>query len=162
MPLDRPRLLAFLPCERVILGGEADGTASVIAILQGFNLHQKIELQSPKAPSAVMPLRWWLFSLWENDYSGRSHTVKYELRSPRKTLSKVEGPLALHPTKRFQRLTTVFNGFPIDGDGDYTAHLFLKLEGETKFDEMANFPIPFTYALRPDAEKPSSSKKRKA
>src|SRR5260370_11142903 len=56
-----PRLLAFLPCEKVIIG--QDGNPSVISILQQFNV--PLPAGAKVDPHSMGMFRWDIFSLWE-------------------------------------------------------------------------------------------------
>jgi hypothetical protein len=146
-------LLMFAPCERVIIGGEGDNTASLIAILQGFEvdeseltsqLSQVSEHKDEKAPVPVLPMTWFVFSLWENDYSGRRFKQRFEIRSPNgKTMIGGDADINLRPDTRFHRVTGKLPGFPISGLGDYMLVLLLKTD-DGEFVERMRFPIPIT------------------
>lgn len=141
-----PRLLVFAPCERVIIGGENDGTASLISILQGFKVAGgDVSITEDLAETPAFPAPWYFFSLWEIDSGGEVYEQKFELHSPKgKVLVSVSsGEWKFDQGKRFHRVVTRINGFPLAGVGDYKAVLLLKVPG-SDFVERAVFPIPVT------------------
>jgi hypothetical protein len=142
-------LLLFAPCERVVIGSEGDNTASLIALLQGFTvelgeLPSPSENAAPDAPAPLVPIPWYVFTLWANDFSGRTFRQRFVLQSPRgRELITGETSMAMHPDKRFHRVNSKLPGFPLDGPGDYWLILSLKTD-DGEFVERMRFPIPIT------------------
>jgi len=135
------KLLLFAPCEKVIIGNEGDNTASLISILQGFEI--------AKDESGTAPISWHGFSLWENDFSNHAYRTRFELLAPTGDLIfHIELPLALEHGKRFLRQVVKAQGFPVKGWGVHTVKLFLKTD-DGDFVERASFPIPITKSDAP-------------
>jgi hypothetical protein len=145
------RLLMFAPCERVIIAEEGDHSSSLIAVLQGFTINpadlppKVVQSQDgEKASVPVLPIPWHIFTLWENDGSGRTFRQRFEFLSPTgKVLIAGKAEFTLDKDKRFHRITGRLQGIPVDGFGDYLLVLALQT-GDGEFVERARFPIPIT------------------
>jgi hypothetical protein len=135
------RLLLFAPCEKVISSSE-DNSGSLIAILQGFTL--RAPLPSDTKEPVLLPVQWYIFSLWEYEHDDHRYMQKFELISPfGKVLADGESKV-INPDqrdRRFQRNSGKSFGFPLEGSGDYKLRLLLKTDDED-FIEVATFPIP--------------------
>jgi hypothetical protein len=138
-----PRLLLFAPCEKVISAQEDNG-ASLIALLQGFELPTQ-----PPEENLMAPIPWYAFALWEaiNEEPGRfSQRIQLVARDGT-ILVNWEGPVvgAGNRGKRFHRTAIKHLGFPLHGTGDYTLRLWLR-DGDGEFNELVDraFPIPIS------------------
>lgn len=129
-----PKLLAFVPCERVLT--DQGNNVSIISILSNV----AVSVQVPE--NAAIPLHWEIFSLWqqEADDAGKTLEQYCELRDPdgRAVLKSV---LEFQVTAPSQRNVVTVIGFPIaPRGGEYALVLFLReTNGERK--ELATFPI---------------------
>lgn len=145
MSMGAPKLLSFVPCERVIIGGDGDGTASTVGILQGFNIGggELPSLEDAESTKPALPMPWYFFSLWDRgEGPDQEFEQRFELQSPTgKALLSLSSRWSFQPNKRFHRLSAKVNVFPLAGVGDYRAVLFLKV-ADGEFVEQASFPIP--------------------
>jgi hypothetical protein len=142
-----PRLMVFAACEKVIVGRE-DNSGSRISILQGFNVPADAPV-GDKDVSAMMPLNWYVFVLWEApNHTPGQHVQRIQLFSPDGTqLFSAEVPIVDEGdvTKRFHRAALRRSGFVYRGTGDYMLRLSVR---DTKsgqgFVEVPDsaFPIP--------------------
>jgi len=145
-----PKLLIFVPCERVIVSGSegGDNTASLIAILEGVEVLKKVPLD------AAVPKPWVIFSLWtrSNGDEDKNYEQICDMVAP-------SGKVAITSTLQFRfalrnhRINVHVNGLPIGEDGTYLLILYLQEVGkpETKT-EYATFPISVSHELK--AEEP--------
>jgi hypothetical protein len=139
-----PRLLALLPCERLLIAQE-DNSASVMAILQGFTL-----AALPPAEAGVnLPVTWYMFALWEREAGDDPDQCRqrFELLSPAGEVLAASPDLAVVTNARFNRAFIRLVGFPIKGAGDYIFRVLLKT-GNTQLAEVSRFPIPIE--VKPD------------
>jgi hypothetical protein len=138
------RLLMFAPCERVVIGSEGDNSSSLIAILQGFIVNEsELPMTEPAegAPVPTLPQPWYAFSLWENDFSGRTFKQRIELRNVSGRVLVSADSEMTGMDKKFHRVSIRLPGFPLVGLGDYQLVLWLQVDGG-EFVERARFPIP--------------------
>ncbi len=152
-----PRLLTFLPCERVAFDAK-DSTTTLISIFQGFEISAEKSTEITKGtedtePEKVtaIPLRWAIFSLWKgtDDEVGRSYEQVCELNTPSGKLS-FSINMRFKMTKEFQRNTFNITNFPIVESGDYIAKTALREVGEDDkvMDQVlieASYPIRITH-----------------
>src|SRR5687767_7075551 len=100
-----PTLLVFAPCERVIIGGEGDGTASLISILQGFKVGASgaIPEEFPEGENPTFPAPWYFFALWDQGgQTAETYEQKFELHSAKdKVLISVPSSWTFEKSKRF-------------------------------------------------------------
>jgi hypothetical protein len=142
-----PRLMMFAACEKVIIATE-DNSGSVISILQGFDIPAPPEIKAD-APPLVLPLVWYVFTLWEAPNDGPfQYTQRIQFHDPDGlVLFSSEVPIINPPDvgKRFHRAVLKRHGFLFRGAGDYMLRLSLKSPGGeyVDFDDRA-FPIPIT------------------
>lgn len=135
-----PRLLAFLPCERVIVSSD-DNSASVMTILQGFKF-SGVKIPTDDEPVSL-PLRWSIFTLWRR--TSADEGVTYEQRAE---LISPSGKVLVAQTAEFvmvkanHRHTGRIFGFPVTGVGEYSLRLSLRAlkEGE-EYSVMAEYPL---------------------
>lgn len=145
-----PKLLAFAPCERLIIGAEGDNTATLVALLQGYTLTVE-ELAEGTAPKEgvsdeskqfALPLTWYIFALWENPQDSARYVQRFQLISALgKAIAHGESPIDFSSGKRFIRWNVKLTAFPLDGFGDYILYLHVKTN-DGPFIEVASYPIP--------------------
>lgn len=113
-----PKLLAFLPCNQVIIG--KDNTASLITILETLLIGIPEGADEKLPPGAQIPHRWQIFSMWEQLQTDVSYqfTQKIELTTPTKgTLEIVQTSVKFEAPN--MRLRTIIDlpAFPIMPSG---------------------------------------------
>ena len=131
-----PKLLCFLPCEKVIIDQNAN-TISMINVLEGISV--------PKAPTpdAGVLLTWSIVSVWEQTEGDARKT--YEQRT---YLLLPDGKEKVDLITRFQfaqkrhRLIGTINGFPVPLAGDYILKLFLRELGSEQWIPIADYTLP--------------------
>jgi hypothetical protein len=139
------KLLLFAPCERVIVGQE-DGAVSLISLLGGIAASTPFPHgQIPE--NAVVPLRWYLLSLWRHDQDdlGKQFTQRIVLRAPSgKEALSAELPFQLPQSASaisVVRGITQFNVFPVGEMGTFVAKLFFRDSENSDWSEVAEYPL---------------------
>jgi len=136
-----PKLLSFVPCERVIVSRD-DNSLHLVGVMQGFKAQSTQPFPTDEAPAQV-PLRWAVLTLWYKTAGdeGSTYEQKIELVSPSgKVLLSQATEFVM--TRRSHRNTTNVFGFPIAGIGDHTLRLSLRASssGES-FQRIAEYPL---------------------
>lgn len=139
-----PKLLFFLPCERVIVSRE--GPLSLITVLEGLNLNIPAEEYVNLPDDAVAPTTWFVVTRWIRNDNEESHlweqrvqVITSDGRIP--TDARTAFDLAANP--QGMRNIVQINGFPVKPFGAVDVTLFLRKMGEddTAWQEIASYPI---------------------
>ena len=139
-----PKLLFFIPCERVIVARE--GPISLITVLEGMNLNMPIEEYDSLPDDATAPISWHVVTKWIANDDEERHPWEQRLQviTPNGRISTelimvfdlAENPVGI-------RNIAQINGFAIKPLGDVTIRLSLRRAGEddTAWQEIATCPI---------------------
>jgi hypothetical protein len=153
-----PRLLAFLPCEKIIVAKE-DNSPNLIGVFGGF----KFNVEGETAPSAdapvSLPLRWSTFTFWlkEDNDEGRTYEQRIDLLSPSGSLLLSQTAEFVMTARRHRNSSTSF-GFPITGPGRYVLRLTLRDTSADAGDVVTEYPIFVDVATPPGQQAtPSAS-----
>jgi hypothetical protein len=139
-----PSLLAFFPCERVIIEQETQNV-SISTIIQELQLVVAAELLPPPK-GTVVPMQWAVFSMWER----RDDEPREAFESKLKIVTPSGEDVEIAPaskfdfenfTKRSQRVHAVVKGFPVWEAGTWELVLSTRTFGRGEFIEAARFPI---------------------
>ena len=136
------RPLVFAPCEKIIVSQE-DNTPSLITLLETINIAIPLGAEIPD--DAMVPFRWFIFTLWCSDTETPGVTFQYDQRI---RLVASDGRQAidndLHFTvpagSRTHRTTVLVPGFPVIAPGIARMTLSLR-EGEGPWEEIQTFPL---------------------
>ena len=119
-----PKLMALLPCERVIISGKSEGgdnTATLVALMDTLTVTERVP------EDAWAPTRWAIFILWRRE-EGDTDDIQFEqfcqMVSPSKKVV-VSGRTPFKFTKRNQRNTIHVNALPVGEPGDYEVQAWL-------------------------------------
>jgi hypothetical protein len=132
-----PKLLAFVPCERVIVAKD-DNSTTLISLMQGLH----IELPEDAPDKVVAPMSWATFSLWykQPGDEGVTYEQRVELIDPDgQVLAAQTGEFQMDKT--FHRHTNRSFGVPLRRGGDYTLRLSLRRVG-SEFATVMEYPWP--------------------
>jgi hypothetical protein len=139
-----PKLLAFLPCEKVII--DQDNNPSLISVLQEISLNARVAEGLPGG--AFGPLIWHTFTLWGRDNAEALDTQFEEssdlllpdgqIAVPSRSIFQFEGP-------SHQSIHKIM-GFPLfrsPGEGELRLFLRQIREGEESEErrQVASFPL---------------------
>src|SRR5215213_8820562 len=141
-----PKILAFVPCEKVIVS-QQDNTTSLISLIEGFSIDipQGVEL----AEDASIQMKWYVFSLWEKvvgeEEQRFEQRIELILPDGKKALDMATLIEFEPEPKRFRQVTTVM-GFPISPAGPCALKLSLRELGQGNWREVADCSI---HIIRP-------------
>ena len=127
-----PKLLVFVPCEKVIISQD-ENNPTLVAILQQVGGHY----ESPdNPPSGVMenfmiPMRWNVFSLWRREPSDFEQTFVQVFRiKGANGDTVVEAATEFRMEKATQRITAQLPGIAVNGgSGTWQLELFVHEKG---------------------------------
>lgn len=140
-----PRLLVFVPCQKVMI--DQDGSASAISIIQDLQVGVPTKLL-PLSKEAGAPLNWNVLSLWDRADEERTSfaaRVRLILPSGRIAVESISEHNFENFTKRYQRVIGNVQGFPIGEPGELSLILGIRLDGEAGFSDIATYPIRLKY-----------------
>lgn len=132
-----PRLLVFVPCERVIVSQD-DNSATLIALLQSV----KLEAPEEAPDTIVAPVSWSAFALWYRlpEDEGVDYEQRIQLVAPSgKILLEQVTPFRM--TKAYHRNTHRSFGLPVAAAGEYILRLSIRRVGD-EFNTVSEFPWP--------------------
>lgn len=133
-----PRLLLFVPCERVIVE-EGANTVSLIALLSDITV--SVPPSKPLADDAVTPLRWYSLAIWERaeDDENKQFEQRVALTDPSGKI-RLEALAPLNIGKGSHRSIGALNGFPIGIPGRLELALFLR-EQKGEWKQITAYPL---------------------
>ena len=133
-----PRLLVFLPSEKVIIDG-LDQTLAILGVLGGIELPAAV--QSLPVDAGV-PMRWHVLTMWKKEPGDetREFEQRVQLVAPSGRVV-VDGTLGFRVTERSHRNRMVVQGFPVYEAGDYILKLSLREAGEAVWRDLAEYPM---------------------
>lgn len=140
-----PKLLAFLPCEKLIIE-QVTNNVSISTLMQEMNVQVPAKIGPP--PKGVMsPQSWAVLAIWH--FGADEERIDFEVKTSIVGPDEEEifiSPVALiaSPADRNvvnRRLTINATGFPVWKVGLCQLVLLIKNPGEADFSEAARFPI---------------------
>lgn len=138
-----PRLLFFLPCERVIVSRE--GPLSLITVIEGFTVKFPEEEYAKLPNDAVLPLNWHVVIKWIREaneepqiWEQRIEVVAPDGRIPTSTVSAFD----LVANSAMRSIVEV-EGMAIKPLGPFNITLSLRKEGEddAAWREIVSYPF---------------------
>jgi len=143
-----PQLLAFLPCENVIVS--QDHNLSLIEVLNRVTAEIKVPVQQLK-PDAGAPHRWFVVAMWHvvPEDQEAAFEQRIALVDPSgKIRVEAFGELAFGPQKPIHRMVGEMTGFPVSPQGTYSLELYIRKQGEEVWNETPVCSYPFVIAVR--------------
>lgn len=140
-----PKLLVFVPCERVILG-QGDNSVSLIILIQKLQLNQT--QTPPLEENGTVFARISLFAEWLKslDDSDKTFEQKFTFGSAG-TKPIVETAMEFKMSQRTLRTIGLFEGFPVVPAGEYEFSLWLREKGADWPDvPVARYPVEIAHA----------------
>ena len=123
-----PKLIAFLPCEKIIV--DENHTSSVIVIFQTITAQVPANAEMPQ--NAVAPKEWAIFTTWEPLPEDVGSTVRQivQVLWPDDTEFQRTPPTPIHfKNDRPQQVRLNIFGFPIGKTGKITFNVWLEDSG---------------------------------
>ena len=120
-----PKLLALIACERVIL--DKQDMPSLINVFRQMNMQL---LDAPLPEKAISPVRWFVFTLWQNEETDieKKSTQLLEVVLPNgEIFSSAEQEFRMANADDIQsKITLEFNGVPVWQEGVIQVRASLK------------------------------------
>lgn len=138
-----PRLLVFLPCERVIISQE-ENTVSLISVLEVINLAVPPELEIKEDSDRAVPFRWYILAVYrmEDGDENKQFEGRVQLNKEDRTYLDVSLPFQFQPDKPNMRTTMQIGGFPVMPLGNASLKLSLREVAEgNDWQEIADYPL---------------------
>ncbi len=133
-----PKLLAFLPCEKVIV--DMDNNVSLITLLQDIKVgipESPDETKANPKGKIVAPIKWSVLVLWKR--SEDDNVLEYEQKVALFDPAGEASIQAIQPfsfgDKHTARNIANIIGFPIHEDGVYLLKLWLRRKGDPETPE---------------------------
>jgi hypothetical protein len=137
-----PKLLIFVPCQKVIVSAQ-DNTASLIAIIETFTIG--IPEGAGIAEDAVIPMDWNIFAMWELEDGEEDkkfeQRIDFILRNGRNALENATSTLDFTPNSNRFRNVHMVKGFPIPPQGNSTLKVSVREVGQEDWQEVGDFSI---------------------
>ena len=141
-----PKLLAYLPCEKVVIEDESKNI-SVLSILETVNV-TLAEGAPPPAAHASIGMAWAIFTLWQKE---RGESGEFESKSV--LVSPSGEPLAETPVAKLafgantrQQIINRMASFPVWTPGPCQLKLMVRTSREADFRELANVIVVLRHA----------------
>jgi hypothetical protein len=138
-----PKLLIFVPCEKIII--DAGGNASLIVLLQDIGL--EVPAKTPVPREAVTPKEWAIFTAWKiaTEDFGRTFKQVVQLLWPDGKEFK-NGAIGFVPEdkKAVHQIQMNIVGFPVGQVGPITINMWLE-DKEKKIGEVYSYIMNVTH-----------------
>ena len=138
-----PKLLFFLPCERVIRSQE--GLLSFITIIHEMTINIPPDKEANLPANAVVPISWNAVSVWERDESDGERQFEQQVRFilPNGNIpTDVIMPISFQERVNRRQIIISVDGFPVSPEGRANLILLLReIGGNNEFQEIACYPI---------------------
>jgi hypothetical protein len=138
-----PKLLFFVPCERVIIS--KDGPISLITLLEGINTSFSPEEEANLADDSIVPITWHVVTKWQREdneepqhWEQRLQVILPNGRIP----TDVTTAFDLAANSSMRNILEI-NGFAVRPIGQYSLSLSLRKVGEddAAWQQIATYPI---------------------
>ncbi len=138
-----PKLLALLPCEKIILDNRQN--ASLIIVMQNTGIQTGAE---PIPKNAVVPKEWGVYALWlaMPDEVGKQFRQGTQIVLPDGAeFSKAFLPFTMRAGLN-QNIIHI-NGFPVGQTGTVTLNIWVETEEQQKLTEVYSYPLNVTHSV---------------
>jgi hypothetical protein len=136
-----PRVLIFVPCERVIFG-IGDQSSSLIVIINNLQFHTQA------VPTNVVQLsRFSVFSHWYRSSGDEGKTFEQRVALAYMDENPVlENVTSFQMPEQLHRIVVNFTKFPAMKIGEYALTLSIREQGEAQWSRsLASYPINVTH-----------------
>lgn len=144
-----PKLLAFLPCDRIIVDSN-DNTATLMSIIEQLTIQKHPKRNDDE--SLIVPQVWSAFSMWlrTSEDEGKVYQVRIHSKHPNGTVTEgvVSEPFPI--VARTHRAMFRFSGKWVDQPGEDIIVLSIREQGQDAWNELAEYPILIEHAIEED------------
>ena len=141
-----PRLLAYLPCEKIII--DSDNNVSLISVLQDLKV-QVPEAGPVPGPAVTAAMKWQILTMWLIDPGdvGKFYEEKVALFDPDGAPTAVKGSVGNETTGAGHRNVVTVLGFPIGKEGRHSLRLWMYERGNDPGEPIAEYPIRVSHDI---------------
>ncbi len=138
-----PRLLAFMPCELVLIG--QDNLVSLIQIMNEVTLSG--DFPNPLPPKAAMPLKWSVFAQWEASDEEAGQQFEQRIQMVRDDVMAFESMsnFTIEAGKPVHRMIANLTFFPLVSGGLYRMRLSVRRSGTEEWQQAGDYPFNVVY-----------------
>jgi hypothetical protein len=143
-----PKLMAFLPCERVVIDQE-DNLMSIVSIIERINVHVSPEVPIP--PGVVAFSNWVLVAIWRGiaQEVGKSYEQHLQVIQPGGKID-VDAILPFDMTDIWFKSKIKMQGFPVDTPGDVLLRMSIReAHHDGKWQKAGEYPIMVLHVPSP-------------
>lgn len=136
-----PKLLVFVPCDKVLVS-KLDNTTSIISIIEGFDFQVPDGVVLPEGSS--VPMNWQVLAFWEKigDEADKKFEQLIEIVPPGgKHNMNIISPIDFEPEPKRFRLVSMVQGFPLTHEGTCVLKLSLREVGTEAWRQVADYSI---------------------
>jgi hypothetical protein len=144
--------MVFVPCEKVLIDA-AGNAVSALSIMQDLKMGVSAKAL-PFPHDSVAPLSWTILSIWDrqpNETTPFHIRLRIILPSGRQSVEVTSTQNFDNFTKRYQRVVTQAQAFPVGEPGEILLVLGVRIDGEEDFSDIATYPIDFSYEIQEQA-----------
>jgi hypothetical protein len=137
-----PKLLYFLPCDRVILS--QDLTVSLITLIENVNISIPVGEAVGLPDEAGVPKEWNVISSfeWEDLDAGKTYEQRvYLVLSNGRVAVDIVASISSEPGKKRSRNIVKLLGFPVAPMGDAALRLAIREVGQEGWQEISEYTI---------------------
>jgi hypothetical protein len=146
-----PRLLAFLPCEKVIIN-QGDNTVTLVSLMQGIAGNAS-DRDAPYDRELMGRLTWNIFTMWlqEPEHDEREYQQRVTLIDPLGRI-RIEAISSFRFEKPIHRVAGVVEVVPVWPSGRYSMNLQLKLKDDAADwgEYVASYPLDISVQFSED------------
>jgi hypothetical protein len=138
-----PQLLAFLPCENVIVS--QDNNISLIEVLNGITAAINVPLGQLRSDAGA-PHRWFAVTMWHQipEDQGADFEQRIALLDPTgKVRVETFSEVVFEPQKPIHRTIGELSGFPVNPPDIYILQLYVRKQGDEEWNEnpVSSYPL---------------------
>ncbi len=136
-----PKLLAYLPCEKVVIEEESKNI-SVLSILETVNVTLARGAPAP-APNASIGMAWAIFTLWQKEKgeSGEFESKSVFVSSAGELLAETPAAKLGFGTNARQQVVNRMASFPVWAPGACHLKLMVKTTRDGDYRELASVVV---------------------
>src|SRR4249920_3794774 len=136
-----PKLLAYLPCEKVVIEEESKNI-SVLSILETVNVTLARGAPAP-AHNASIGMAWAIFTLWQKEKgeSGEFESKSVFVSSAGELLAETPAAKLGFGTNTRQQVVNRMASFPVWAPGACQLKLMVKTTRDSDYRELANVAV---------------------
>jgi len=142
-----PRLLAYLPCEKVVTE-QGSNNVSIISVMETITIGVP-QGSAPPPPQTFVGMNWTIYSLWQKEEGDvgefQSQSIFFAPNGER-VFEGVATTWRFEPEQHRYQVIDRVGGFPIWAEGPCRLSLLLKTPSDADFREVSSVIIVVKYS----------------